>query len=63
MTDDRSSAPRENDLRFYEERARQEKAASEAASSPEAASAHRLLAMEYESHVRELRGRSAAGTN
>ncbi|MDX3910695.1 MAG: hypothetical protein QHC67_12885 [Sphingobium sp.] len=45
----------EDDLRFYEERAGQEKAASEAASTPEAASAHRLLAIQYEAHAHELR--------
>ncbi|MCF8709226.1 hypothetical protein [Rhizorhapis sp. SPR117] len=50
----------DDDLRFYEERARQEKAAAEAAKSPEAASAHRLLALEYEAHACDLRQQHAA---
>lgn len=49
----------DDDLRFYEERARQEKAAVEAATCREAASAHRLLAIQYEAHARELRERLA----
>jgi hypothetical protein len=60
MADDRFIlASRDDDLPFYEERARQEIAAAEAAATPEAASAHRLLAIEYEAHARELRERSA----
>lgn len=55
-----TSAPRDDDLRFYEERACQEKAAAEVASTPEIASAHRLLAIEYEAHACELRERLAA---
>lgn len=59
MADERFMlASGDGDLRFYEERARQERAAADAAKSPEAASAHRLLALEYEGHVRELRERS-----
>lgn len=46
---------RADDLRFYEERARQERAAASAATKPEARSAHELLAIEYEDRVRELR--------
>ncbi|WP_334656878.1 hypothetical protein [Sphingomonas panaciterrae] len=63
MTDDRFMLNSGDDLRFYEERARQEKAAAEAATSAEAASAHRLLAIEYEAHARELRDRQAEQTN
>ena len=58
MADERFMFAPGDDLRFYEERARQEKAAAEAANSKEAASAHRLLAIEYEAHARELRERS-----
>lgn len=36
-------------------RAREEAAAARASASPGAASAHRLLAIEYEAQVRELR--------
>ena len=43
------------DLEYYERRAREETDAAEAAASPEAASAHRLLAIQYEAQVRELR--------
>ena len=45
----------EDNLEYYERRAREEKAAAESSSSTEAASAHRLLAIEYEAQVRELR--------
>src|SRR3546814_12218793 len=55
-----TSAPRDDDLRFYEERACQEKAAAEVASTPEIASAHRLLSIEYAAHACELRERLAA---
>ncbi len=48
-------AKRHDDLRYYEERARQERAAAEAATRPEVASAHRLLAIEYAAQARELR--------
>lgn len=44
-----------DDLRFYEERARQENAAVEAATCGQAASAHRLLAIQYEAQIRALR--------
>lgn len=42
-------------LSYYENRARREEAAAVAASSPQVASAHRLLAIEYEAEARELR--------
>jgi hypothetical protein len=45
-----------DDLRFYEERARQERATAETAKSPEAALAHRQIATEYEARARALRG-------
>ncbi|MFQ3897925.1 hypothetical protein [Sphingobium sp. R-7] len=50
-----------DDLCFYEDRARQERAAAESASKPEAASAHRLLAIEYEAQARELRAELVMG--
>lgn len=61
MTDRRKSgetgdADVTNDnLEYYERRAREEAEAAEKATSAEAASAHRLLAIEYEAHARELR--------
>jgi len=42
-------------LRDYEERARRERAAAEMAGKPEMASAHRLLAIQYEADADELR--------
>ncbi len=48
-------------LSYYEERARQEWAAAEAAQTLEVASAHRLLAIQYEADARELRKQLAAG--
>lgn len=45
----------EQKVEYYERRAREEAVAAEAASCVEAASAHRLLAIEYEAHARELR--------
>jgi hypothetical protein len=42
-------------LRYYEERARQEAQAAESAADPTAASAHRLLAIEYEAQAKALR--------
>lgn len=45
----------EDNLEYYERRAREEIEAAEKAASIEAASAHRLLAIEYEGHARELR--------
>jgi hypothetical protein len=42
-------------IQYYEERARQEAEAAEKAESEAAASAHRLLAIEYEAHAKELR--------
>jgi hypothetical protein len=47
MTDD--------NLAYYERRARDEAEAAESSASIEAASAHRLLAIEYEAQARELR--------
>lgn len=44
-----------DNLEYYERRAREEAAAAEASASTEAASAHRLLAIEYEAQARELR--------
>ena len=44
-----------DNLRFYEDRARQERAAAKSTNKPEAASAHRLLAIQYEADARELR--------
>lgn len=49
MTDD--------NLEYYERRAREETEAATLATSVGAASAHRLLAIEYEAQVRELRAR------
>jgi hypothetical protein len=46
-----------DNLRYYEERARQETEAAEKADHPTAASAHRLLAIEYEAHAKALRDR------
>ena len=43
----------EDDVEFYR-RVREELAAAEASSSAEAASAHRLLAIQYAAEVREL---------
>jgi hypothetical protein len=45
----------EDNLQYYERRAREEREAETAATSSEAASAHRLLALEYEAQARELR--------
>ena len=45
------------DLEYYVRRAREEAAAAAAAHSVEAASAHRLLAIEYEGQAQELRAR------
>lgn len=45
------------DLEYYERRARDEAAAAASAHSVEAASAHRLLAIEYEAQAQELRAR------
>ncbi|WP_454883204.1 hypothetical protein [Sphingomonas oryzagri] len=45
----------EDDLAYYEQRARQETNAAASADHPEAASAHRQLASEYESQARGLR--------
>ena len=47
----------DDNLEYYERRARDEAAAAEAATSSEAASAHRLLAIEYEAQAKELRTR------
>jgi len=47
------------DISYYEDRARQEARAAEQADSETAASAHRLLAIEYEAHAKSLRERSA----
>lgn len=45
----------EDNLAYYEQRARQEANAAASAGHPEAASAHRQLASEYESQARGLR--------
>lgn len=50
----------EDDLTYYERRAREEAEAAASATSLEAASAHRFLATEYEGQVRDLR--SGVGT-
>jgi hypothetical protein len=47
------------DVSYYEKRARQEARAAARADSDMAASAHRLLALEYEAHAKSLRERSA----
>ena len=44
----------EDNLAYYERRAREEEALASAANGPEAASAHRLLAIEYASEARKL---------
>jgi len=44
----------EDDVEFYRRRVREELAAAETSSSAEAASAHRLLAIQYAAEVREL---------
>ena len=49
----------DEDLRYYEQRARQEARAADEADSKTAASAHRLLAIEYEAHAKMLRDRAA----
>lgn len=64
MIDGREERPDRRDdvttdnLEYYERRAREETEAAETATSAEAASAHRLLAIEYEAQARELRGRT-----
>jgi hypothetical protein len=45
----------EDNLAFYERRARQEAEAAASAASPAVASAHRLLSIQYEDELRELR--------
>ena len=47
-------------LRAYEERADRERAAAACAEKPELASAHRLLAIQYEADADELRREIAA---
>jgi len=47
----------EDNLEYYESRTREEAASAAASTSIEAASAHRLLAIEYEAEARELRAR------
>jgi hypothetical protein len=49
----------DDSLRFYEDRARLEREAAERADNPAIASAHRLLAIEYEAQARELRSELA----
>lgn len=49
----------DEDVGYYEKRARQETRAAEEARSEPAASAHRLLALEYEAHAKSLRERPA----
>jgi hypothetical protein len=46
---------------YYERRAREEHALAESANSKEAASAHHLLAIEYDAQARELRENAALG--
>lgn len=43
------------DIEYYERRARQEAEAAASSTKAETASAHRLLAIEYEAHPRDLR--------
>lgn len=43
------------DIRYYETRAKQEAEAAVTASNETVASAHRLLALEYEAHAKALR--------
>lgn len=45
----------DDNLEYYERRAREEHNAEAVATSAEAASAHRLLALEYEAQARDLR--------
>jgi hypothetical protein len=47
-------------LRGYEERAERERLAAAGAAKPELASAHRLLAIQYEADADELRRQLAA---
>lgn len=49
----------EDDLRYYERRAREEADAAALSTNASAASVHRLLAIEYSAHARELRGNVA----
>lgn len=44
----------EANLDYYERRAREEQNATALATKPEVVSAHRLLAIEYAAHAREL---------
>lgn len=48
------------DIIYYEDRARQEARAAAEAKGETAASAHRLLAIEYENHAKALRDEAAA---
>lgn len=52
MTDD--------NLAYYQRRAQEEAEAAASATSSEAASAHRLLATQYEAEARELASRSGS---
>lgn len=45
----------ETNLEYYERRAREEAELAASSSSAETSSAHRLLAIDYEAHARELR--------
>jgi hypothetical protein len=47
----------EDNLEYYERRSREEAASATASTGVKAASAHRLLAIEYEAQARELRAR------
>lgn len=47
----------EDDLEYYERRGREEAESAATSTSVEAASAHRLLAIEYEAQARDLRAR------
>lgn len=48
----------EQNLEYYERRAREEAAAAAQSSSAGVASAHRLLAIEYAAQAREVRSRA-----
>ncbi|MBF5090110.1 hypothetical protein F1640_08835 [Novosphingobium sp. NBM11] len=60
IEDDRRHEASQDDLAYYEKRARQERAAATAAATPEVESIHRRLAILYEDAVRTLRGLPAA---
>ena len=49
----------DENLRYYERRAREEAEAARQAADPTVSSAHRLLAIEYEAHAEILRDEAA----